>query len=64
VITPFNFRLAQEPRYLRDFEALVEQVRAQDVGLRIIKSVARNLWRTSEGAAYRPGTSRWTSSAR
>jgi predicted aldo/keto reductase-like oxidoreductase len=52
VITPFNFRLAQERRYLRDFEALVEQVRAQDVGLRIIKSVARNLWRTSVGASY------------
>jgi aryl-alcohol dehydrogenase-like predicted oxidoreductase len=52
VITPFNFRLAQEGRYLRDFEALLEEIRTQDVALRIIKSVARNLWRSSEGASY------------
>lgn len=52
VITPYGFRLAQEPSYQRDFEALMEEIRAQDVGLRIIKSVARNLWKTSEGASY------------
>lgn len=52
VITPFNFRLARDPRYLRQFEALVEEIRAQDVGLRIIKSITRNLWKTSEGASY------------
>lgn len=52
VITPFNFRLAQERSYLRDFEALLDEVRSQDVALRIIKSVARNLWKTSEGASY------------
>ena len=52
VITPYNFRLAQDDDYRRDFDALLEEVTAQDVGLRIIKSVARNLWKTSEGAAY------------
>lgn len=52
VIAPFNFRLAQDERYRRDLEALTEKVRAQDVGLRIIKSIARNLWKTSEGASY------------
>jgi aryl-alcohol dehydrogenase-like predicted oxidoreductase len=52
IITPFSYRLAQIEGYRRDFEALVEAVTEQDVGLRIIKSVARNLWRTSEGAAY------------
>ncbi len=52
VITPYNFRLAQYDRYRRDVEALMEATAAEDVGLRVIKSVARNLWRTSEGAAY------------
>lgn len=52
VITPYNFRLAQDEAYRRDFEALLEEVRTQDVGLRIIKSVARNLWKTSETTPY------------
>lgn len=52
VITPYNFRLAQDEAYQRDFEALLEEVRAQDVGLRIIKSVARNLWKSSEATPY------------
>jgi len=52
VITPHNFRLAQDGAYRRDFEALLEEVRAQDVGLRIIKSVARNLWKSAEATPY------------
>lgn len=52
VITPYNYRLAQDRTYRRDYEALLEEIRARDVGLRIIKSVARNLWRSSEAAAY------------
>ena len=52
VITPYNFRLAQEAAYQHDFEALLEDVRAQDVGLRIIKSVARNLWKSSGTTPY------------
>ncbi len=52
VITPYNFRFAQDPAYRRDFEALREAIAAEDVGLRIIKSVARNLWKSSEGASY------------
>jgi aryl-alcohol dehydrogenase-like predicted oxidoreductase len=52
VITPYNFRLAREEPYRRDFEALREEVRAQDVGLRIIKSAARNLWRSSTAPPY------------
>jgi aryl-alcohol dehydrogenase-like predicted oxidoreductase len=52
VITPYNFRLAQDGSYRRDLEALLEEVRAQDVGLRIIKSAARNLWKSSAAAPY------------
>ena len=52
VLTPYNYRLAQDESYRRDFESLLEEVRAHDVGLRIIKSVARNLWKTSETARY------------
>jgi aryl-alcohol dehydrogenase-like predicted oxidoreductase len=48
VLTPFNYALSLRPAYLRDFEALAEEIAAQDAGLMVIKSVARNLWR--EGA--------------
>ena len=52
VITPYNYRLAQNERYRPDVDALMEATTAQDVGLRIIKSIARNLWRSSGDAAY------------
>ncbi|HET7929542.1 MAG TPA: aldo/keto reductase, partial [Actinomycetota bacterium] len=48
VLTPYNYRLTRFPEYLRDFEALVEEVRAQDAALMLIKAVARNLWRAGE----------------
>jgi aryl-alcohol dehydrogenase-like predicted oxidoreductase len=48
VLTPFNYALSRRPAYLHDFEALVEETRARDVGLMLIKSVARNLWREGE----------------
>ena len=48
VLTPYNYRLTRYPEFLHDFEALAEQVRAQDVGLMLIKTVARNLWRAGE----------------
>ena len=49
VLTPFNHRLAREAGYLRDFDALAERTQAEDVGLMVIKSVARNLWPSSTG---------------
>lgn len=52
VITPYNYRLAQDDEYLRDFDALLAEVSVRDVGLRVIKSVARNLWRSSAEARY------------
>ena len=45
VLTPYNYRLAQEPAYLRDFDALAEEARTHDVALMVMKAVARNLWR-------------------
>lgn len=52
VLTPFNYRLSRIADYRRDFEALVEEAMAQDVGLMIIKHVARNLWRDDEEPEY------------
>ncbi len=54
VITPINARLAADDDYLRDYQALVAEVRRQDVGLMAIKSVARRNWPgvgTGESAA-------------
>ena len=44
VLTPFNYRLAQYAEYRRDYEALTDEIAAQDAGLMVIKAVARNLW--------------------
>jgi aryl-alcohol dehydrogenase-like predicted oxidoreductase len=52
VLTPCNYRLSIEGAYVRDLEALEEEVRAQDVGLMFIKALARNLWRAGEAHAY------------
>jgi aryl-alcohol dehydrogenase-like predicted oxidoreductase len=53
VLTPYNYRLWQDPAFRPDFEALLEHVRAEDVGLMLIKHVARNLW--PDSADRRPG---------
>jgi aryl-alcohol dehydrogenase-like predicted oxidoreductase len=52
VITPFNYRLAREPAYLRDFDALAAETQARDVGLMVIKVAARNLWRREKRHPY------------
>jgi predicted aldo/keto reductase-like oxidoreductase len=52
VLTPFNYRLSRDRAYAGNFEALVTQVIADDAALMLIKSVARNLWRTGERPAY------------
>ncbi len=44
VLTPINFILHQDPAYRADYEALVERVRADDVGLMTIKTAARRNW--------------------
>ncbi len=48
VLTPYNYRLARDEGYRRHFDALAEETRARDIGLMLIKAVARNLWRTGE----------------
>lgn len=52
VLTPYAYRLARDPDYLRDFEALVDEIRMQDAGLMLIKAVAHNLWRAGEEHRY------------
>jgi aryl-alcohol dehydrogenase-like predicted oxidoreductase len=48
VLTPYNHLLAQQQPYRRDFEALAEEARSQDVGLMLIKIIARNLWKAGQ----------------
>ncbi|MGZ5302038.1 MAG: hypothetical protein ACXWEJ_09470 [Actinomycetota bacterium] len=48
VLTPYNYALSRYPDYLRDVEALVQEVQAQDTGLMLIKAAARNLRKTGE----------------
>ena len=52
VLTPYSYRLTRHPQFLSDFEALVEEIRAQDVGLMVIKAVARNLWKAGEDRRF------------
>ena len=44
VLTPLNYVLSQDPAYLADYQALVAEVQAQDVGLMIIKVASRRNW--------------------
>jgi aryl-alcohol dehydrogenase-like predicted oxidoreductase len=44
VLTPLNPVLWSDPEYRADYEALVEEVRRQDAGLMIIKTVSRRNW--------------------
>ncbi len=44
VMTPWNYVLSTDEDYARDFEALVEELRRQDVGLMTIKTVSRRNW--------------------
>ena len=52
VLTPYNYRLWQDPEFRLHFEALLEHVRAEDVGLMLIKHVAKSLWRDDERRRY------------
>jgi len=54
ILTPYSYRLWRYPDFQRDFEALLAEIRAQDVGLMLIKHVARNLWR--DGGTHRYST--------
>ena len=44
VLSPLNYVLSLDPVYMGDYEDLVGEVRAQDAGLMIIKTVSRRNW--------------------
>jgi len=44
VLTPWNYILSTDEDYRADYEALVEEVRRQDAGLLIIKTISRRNW--------------------
>jgi predicted aldo/keto reductase-like oxidoreductase len=44
VLTPWNYILSTDDDYRRDFEALVEEIEAQDAGLMVIKAISRRNW--------------------
>jgi aryl-alcohol dehydrogenase-like predicted oxidoreductase len=44
VLTPWNYILSTDGGYRADYEALVEEVRRQDTGLMIIKTISRRNW--------------------
>ena len=54
VLTPWNFALSRDDAFRADFEALVEQTQAADVGLMTIKTVSRRNW--PEGSEQRYST--------
>jgi aryl-alcohol dehydrogenase-like predicted oxidoreductase len=44
VLTPWNYVLSTDENYRADFEALVQEIKRQDAGLMIIKTVSRRNW--------------------
>ncbi len=44
VLTPWNYILSTDEDYRADFEALVKEIKRQDVGLMTIKTVSRRNW--------------------
>jgi predicted aldo/keto reductase-like oxidoreductase len=44
VLTPWNFILSTDEGYRADYEALVDEVKRQDAGLMIIKTISRRNW--------------------
>jgi aryl-alcohol dehydrogenase-like predicted oxidoreductase len=44
VLSPLNYVLGLDPTYMAAYQELVAEVRAQDAGLMIIKSVSRRNW--------------------
>jgi predicted aldo/keto reductase-like oxidoreductase len=44
VLTPLNYILSRDGAYLADYQALVAEVQAREVGLMIIKAVSRRNW--------------------
>ena len=48
VLLPYNYFMAQDERYRRSFEALLDLCRERNVAVQVIKSIARGPWATTE----------------
>lgn len=48
VLLPYNFFLAQNERYRRNFEEVSSMCRERNVAVQVIKSIARGPWATAE----------------
>ena len=48
VLLPYNFIMAQDERYMHDFEVVMETCRERNVAVQTIKSLARGPWATTE----------------
>jgi aryl-alcohol dehydrogenase-like predicted oxidoreductase len=44
ILTPWNYILSTDDNYRAEYEALVEEVKRQDAGLLIIKTISRRNW--------------------
>ena len=53
VLTPWNYILSTDEGYRADYEALVEEVRHQDAGLMIIKTISRRNWPEGGASGHR-----------
>jgi aryl-alcohol dehydrogenase-like predicted oxidoreductase len=47
VLLPYNFFMAQDPRYRAAFEALLAECRERRVAVQVIKTIARGPWATT-----------------
>lgn len=52
VLSPLNYHLYSVEQYREDFDALVEEVKRQDVALRVIKAIAKGPWAESQKRDY------------
>jgi predicted aldo/keto reductase-like oxidoreductase len=52
VLSPLNYVLSLDPVYMGDYQELVAEVRAQDAGLMIIKTVSRRNWPDGDSRPY------------
>jgi aryl-alcohol dehydrogenase-like predicted oxidoreductase len=48
VLLPYNFFMAQDPRYRAAFDELLALCRARNVAVQVIKTIARGPWATAE----------------
>ena len=56
VLTPWNYILSRDEGYRRDFDALVEEIQAQDAGLMTIKTISRRNWPAGGADGHRRST--------